>query len=311
MVRKKNSMTDDIINIPLVPECSECIIDSLGLLIPLLTDNKEEQYGLFRMAYDRIALGYERRESPLELSIELYQRLYKHSGKEDPYVEIKRRSNDAAEKVLPIIEQSISKLDGYEKLRAALAAAITGNVIDFNTAGHDPNLEELASVFDEIYEEGFAIDDSESLWETITSKKGNVLFLGDNAGETLLDVPLLRLFKDSGWRVVYAVKGKPLINDAVREDVEGTEVDNLAEIIDNGAWAYGVPMRWISKEFIDRVRSSDMVISKGQANIESFPEIQREIGIETYYVTRGKCAHISKSIGAKKGDNIVLRRPKP
>lgn len=302
-------MTDDEINVPLVPECSACIIDSLGFLIPILTDDKEEQYQLFNLAYGRIAKAYERREPPIELAIELYRDLYTRTGKEDPYAEIKKMSIEAARKALPAIEQSISKLSGYEKLRAALAAAITGNVIDFNTAGHNPDLEQLGKIYEEVLEEGFAIDHSKNLWQSLTSRKGEVLFLGDNAGETLFDVPLLRIFNDLGWNVTYAVKGKPLVNDAVRSDVEGTEVDQLSKIIDTGAWAYGVPRKWVSKEFLDTVQQSDMVISKGQANIESFPEIQREMNIETYYVTRGKCSHISRAIFANKGDNVVLRRP--
>jgi uncharacterized protein with ATP-grasp and redox domains len=304
-------MTRDEIHVPLVPECSACIIDSLGLLIPLLSDDKEEQYTMLNLAYKRIARGYKRREPPIELAIELYRELYTHSGKEDLYAEIKKRSIEAAEKVLPLIERSISKLEGYKKLRAALAASIAGNVIDFNTAGHSPKLEQLGKVYQEILEEGFAIDHSKNLWQSLTSKKGEVLFLGDNAGETFFDVPLIRLITDLGWHVTYAVKGRPLANDAVRSDVEGTEVERLSKIVDTGAWAYGGPKKWVSKEFLDTVQHSDLVISKGQANIESFPEIQREMNIETYYVTRGKCSHISRAVFARKGDNVVLRRPAP
>ena len=304
-------MTSDEIHVPLVPECSACIIDSLGLLIPLLTDDKEEQYELFNLAYGRIAKAYERREPPIELAIELYRELYTRADKEDPYAEIKKRSIEAAKKALPAVEQSISKMKGYQKLRAALAAAIAGNVIDFNTAGHNPDLDELGKIYEDILEKGFAIDHSENLWTSLTSRKGEMLFLGDNAGETLFDIPLLRLINELGWHVTYAVKGKPLVNDAVKSDVEGTEVARLAKIIDTGAWAYGVPKKWVSKEFLDTVQRSDTVISKGQANIESFPEIQRELKIETFYITKGKCAHISRALAAKKGDNIVLRRPAP
>ncbi|MFX0055675.1 MAG: DUF89 domain-containing protein [Promethearchaeota archaeon] len=310
-MRKQIPMTTDEIHVPLVPECSACIVGSLGLLIPLLSEDKDEQYNLYNHAYRRIAKGYERREPPLDLAVDLYRELYERSGKEDPYVEIKKRSIEAAKKALPAVEKSISEKEGYEKLRAALAGAIAGNVIDFNTAGHSPSLETLSRIYEEILEEGFAIDHSEHLWHSLTSKKGKVLFLGDNAGETLFDIPLLRIINDLGWHVTYAVKGKPLANDAVRSDVDGTEVERLSKIIDTGAWAYGVPKSLVSKEFLDAVRNSDVVISKGQANIESFPEIQRELGTETYYVMRGKCAHISRAISANKGDNVVLRRPAP
>ncbi|MHA2142391.1 MAG: damage-control phosphatase ARMT1 family protein [Candidatus Thorarchaeota archaeon] len=304
-------MTIDEIHVPLVPECSACIIDSLGLLIPLLSDDKEEQYNLYNLAYERIAKGYEKRETPIDLSINLYRELYRRSGKEDPYAEIKRRSNEAAKKVLPQIQRSIAKMDGYERLRGALAAAITGNVIDFNTAGHDPDLDALGIIFEDVLEEGFALDHSKNLYQSLISRKGELLYIADNAGEIILDIPLLRFIKDLDWNIKFAVKGKPLINDAVRADVIGTDVERYAKIIDTGAWAYGVPKNLVSKEFLEDAKRSDLIISKGQANIESFPEIQRRIGVETYYVTKGKCAHIVAAVGANLGDNIVLRKPTP
>ncbi|MFW9955018.1 MAG: ARMT1-like domain-containing protein, partial [Candidatus Thorarchaeota archaeon] len=56
------------------------------------------------------------------------------------------------------------------------------------------------------------------------------------------------------------------------------------------------------------VKSADLVISKGQANVESFPDFQKEFHIETYYVIRAKCPHIAAVLGTAVGDNVVLRR---
>ncbi len=297
------------IRVPLVPECSSCIIDALGTAIPLLTDDETQQYGYFQIAYERIGEGFKKQEPPLELSVLLHQKLYTMAGKMNPYAPLKKESIEAAKKSLPPIQKKVNQYKGYQKLRAALAASITGNVIDFNVTGHDAELGNLESVFTGIMEAGFAVDDSKLLWNTLTSQKGELVFLADNAGETYFDIPLLRLVKNLGWDITYIVKGKAMINDATREDIQGSEIEELAAVKDTGAWAHGVPKRWVSEEFLDAVRNSQLVISKGQANIESFPEIQEETGVETYYVTRGKCPHISSSIDAKKGDNVVLRRP--
>ncbi|TFG94884.1 DUF89 family protein, partial [Candidatus Thorarchaeota archaeon] len=158
--------------------------------------------------------------------------------------------------------------------------------------------------------EGFAIDDSMQLWQSLQARTGKLLFLADNAGEHILDIPLLRLLKDIGWSVTYVVKGQAMVNDVTREEVRGTEIESLVNIADSGAWAHGVPLQMVSKEFLKLVSENDLVISKGQANIETFPEIQRETNIETYYITRAKCPHISKAIGAKKGDSVILKQPK-
>ena len=303
-------MTDDLA-VPLIPDCSACIVNSLRIAVPLLSDDQETQYDLFRLAYKRISEGYEKNLTPLVLSVQLYQELYSRAGVENPYREIKLESARAALAALPIITKQLEGFEGEDRLRGGLAAAIAGNVIDFNTAGHRPDLGRLVETFQEIQEQGFAVDHSAHLWKALTDSPGQLIFLADNAGEVILDLPLLRLFKDAGWKILLAVKGRAMINDVTREDVVGTELENVATIIDSGAWAHGVPREWVSEDFLDAVRHSDLAISKGQANIESFPQIQREFGIETYFLTRAKCPHISRVLGVKPGTNVVMRRPTP
>ncbi|MHA1637646.1 MAG: damage-control phosphatase ARMT1 family protein [Candidatus Thorarchaeota archaeon] len=299
------------ITIPLVPECSACIVNSLLLLIPMLTEDKDKQFKLFTLAYEHLAEGYKNNIEPAPLSIELYRKLYTETKSFDPYQDIKARSNEAASKALPSVENHVAEFSGFERLHAAIAASIAGNIIDFNTAGHAPNLDELDSIYREILTEGFAIDDSKYLWRSLRSATGKLMYLADNVGETLFDIPLLKYIKELGWELTYVVKGKAMINDATRKDIESTIIPELAEVIDTGAWAHGVPMQWVSKEFLEAVSQSDLIISKGQANVETFPEIQLEMGVETYYITRAKCPHISQALGAEKGDNLVIRRPLP
>ena len=302
-------MSDDI-EVPLIPDCSACIVDAMRTLVPLLTDDKDKQYELFNLVYKRLSEGYAKNLTPLVLSIKIHQELYEREGIENPYREIKRRSNEAALKVLPLVEDRIAKLKGRERFQACLVASITGNVIDFNVGEHKPDLDALVDVFDEIQKDGFALDDSDYLWKSLTDRTGKLLFLADNAGEFILDIPLLRFLKELGWKTTFVVKGRAMINDATLEDIQGTEIEELATVTDSGAWAHGVPKEFVSKEFLALFAESDLIISKGQANIESVPEIQQMTGVETYYITKAKCSHISQAIGAKRGDNVVLRRPK-
>ena len=285
-------------------------MDSLKILVPLLTPDENKQAEYFALAFRLLSEGYENRTEPAPLSIGMYRDLYNKASIQDPYAEIKRISTEAALKALPAIDKIIEPLEGYARFRACLAASIAGNVIDFNTGGHKPNLEKLVEVFNSIQKERFAIDDSEQLWRSLQARNGKLLFLADNAGEHILDIPLLRLLKDMGWSVTFIIKGQAMINDVTIEEVRGTEIEKLTQIADTGAWAHGVPIKWVSREFLQLVTESDLVISKGQANIETFPEIQRETNIETYYITRAKCPHISQAVGAKKGDSVILRRPK-
>ncbi len=285
-------------------------MDSLKILVPLLSPDETKQAEYFALAFRILSEGYENQTEPAPLSIEMYRDLYNKAGILDPYAEIKRISTEAALKALPTIDKIIEPLEGFVRFRACLAASIAGNVIDFNTGGHMPDLENLVEVFNSILTDGFAIDDSEHLWRSLQARTGKLLFLADNAGEHILDIPLLRILKSLGWSVTFIVKGQAMINDVTIEEVRGTEIEELTQIADSGAWAHGVPIQWVSREFLQRVTDSEIVISKGQANIETFPEIQRETNIETYYITRAKCPHISQAVGAKKGDSVILRRPK-
>ncbi len=297
------------IEVPLIPDCSACIVNSLKTLIPLLTEDVDEKNSYFSFAFKRISEGYRKKLPPILLSIQLYQELSTMAGVYDPYSEIKRLSQESAFKALPSIEKRIDVLEGYDRLRACLAASIAGNLIDYNTAEHRPDLGALVEVFESILTEGFALDDSKHLYRSLKSRPGNLLYLADNAGEVILDIPILRFLKELGWKTTFVVKGRAMINDATEEDVRGTEIEKLATITNSGAWAHGVPIELVSKEFLQLMAQSDLIISKGQANIETVPEIQRKIGVETYYITKAKCSHISQAIGARRGDNVVLRRP--
>ena len=298
------------IEVPLILDCGPCIMDSLKILVPLLSPDENEQAEYFALAFRLLSEGYENQIEPAPLSIGMYRDLYNKAGILDPYAEIKKISTEAALKSLPAIDKIVEPLEGFTRFRACLASSIAGNVIDFNTGGHSPDLENLVEVFNSILTDGFAIDDSEHLWRSLQARTGKLLFLADNAGEHILDIPLLRLLKDLGWSVTFIVKGQAMINDVTMEEVRGTEIEKLTQIADTGAWAHGVPIKWVSREFLQLVTESDIVISKGQANIETFPEIQQETNIETYYITRAKCPHISQAVGAKKGDSVILRRPK-
>ena len=301
-------VNDKPIRVHLIPECSACIVHSINRLIPLLTSNPDEQAATLRFVYRSLAAGYASRTDPLPLSIGIYQGLYERFHVTDPYRELKEQSTTAALKALPKIEKRLSSLHGYSRLRAVLAACIAGNMIDFNTAGHEPVLEGLAWAFEEILSHGFDIDHTSDLWQSLTKHAGSIAILADNAGEAILDIPLLRFLRDLDWDVFYVVKGRPMINDATREDISGTEIDSLAHVIDSGAWAHGVPRDLVSDEFLESIKTMDLILSKGQANIESFPEIQDALHLETFYITRAKCAHIARMIGARKGDNVVLHR---
>ena len=86
----------------------------------------------------------------------------------------------------------------------------------------------------------------------------------DNAGEVVFDRILLEEIKTiySDKDIYYAVKHKPIINDALREDAKACGVDRTARVISNGSDAPGTIMTLCSKKFKRIYKDADLVISK-------------------------------------------------
>ncbi len=294
--------------IPLSTECVVCLTKTISKVVPMLTDVWEQQSELYSMAFRALSEGFANDFDVPSTIIPLMMELYSAVGANDPFNLIKQKSIDATMKALPLVEQSINRFSDFEKFRTSLSAAIAGNIIDYAHAGDVPDLESLECVFDSVQREGFAIDNSKELWHRLKSSSGKVVILGDNAGETVFDIPLIRLIKELKWMVVFVVKGLPSINDATENDVLGTGIENLAKISTTGARAYGTPKRFVSKQFLDLIAGCDLIISKGQGNLETFPEIQRELKKEAYYVLRVKCSNIASILGCKKNNNVVLQQ---
>jgi len=294
--------------IPLSTECAVCITKTIGKVVPMLTDTWERQSELYSKAFRALSDGYANDLDVPSTIIPLMMELYSAAGANDPFNIIKQKSINAAMKDLPLIEQSINRFSDFEKFRTSLSAAIAGNIIDYAHAGDDPDLESLECVFKSVQREGFAIDNSKELWHRLKSSSGKVVILGDNAGETVFDIPFVRLIKELEWSVIFVVKGLPSMNDATKNDVIGTGIEQLAMISTTGARAYGTPKRFVSEQFLDLVADCDLIISKGQGNLETFPEIQEEFEKETYYVLRVKCSHVASILGCKKNNNVVLRQ---
>jgi uncharacterized protein with ATP-grasp and redox domains len=178
--------------------------------------------------------------------------------------------------------------------------AIAGNVIDF---GSHHQLDVMETINRVLHTE-LAVDDSSQLQRDITSA-GGVLYIGDNAGEIVLDRLLLETMNHSN--VYFAVRGAPTINDATEEDAATVGIDQVAEIITTGDDAPGVLWKTSSPEFKKKYNDADVIISKGQGNLEGLIDICRN----TYFLLITKCNLISEHLGVNQKEFIVLRKNPP
>jgi uncharacterized protein with ATP-grasp and redox domains len=181
-----------------------------------------------------------------------------------------------------------------DPFNTAIRISIAGNIIDSAVQDHIQNLWQIV---EDGIKQPYAIDDSPKL----RSKLGNadhVLFLGDNAGETVFDRVLVETLSIP---VIYAVKGGPILNDATMEDAIAAGLDHCATLLSNGSEAPGTIFPLCSEEFNQHFYAAPLVIAKGQANYETLSEA----GSKVFCLLRVKCPVIARDIHAPVGSIVV------
>lgn len=230
--------------------------------------------------------------TPPEIGREVYRIVSRLTGVKDPYREIKEKCTQQALALYPSLKERVRSAD--DRLRRAIRIAIAGNVIDFGS-----NMPfDMENDLESIIIQRFAIDNYDAFTAALTRAK-DVLYIADNAGETVFDRVLI---EELGKPVTYVVREHPIINDAVREDAIAAGLDKVADIISSGADAPGNILHLCSDEFLKIYEASDFIISKGQGNYEGLSGENRPI----FFLLKAKCPVIAKHIGVEQG-SIILK----
>lgn len=243
--------------------------------------------------------------SPPEMARTIYGSVSKITGRKDPYAIIRKKSNRLALGVYGKLKKKISA--AREPLLMAVKLAIAGNIIDCGIKGA-PNIEaELERI---LAKETRAIEKEDKKrfhypkFKQTVKKVKTILYLGDNAGETVFDRVLIEEIKrqDPKKKIIYAVRSKPIINDAVLKDAKECGIHQTAELIESGSDIPGTVLALCSKEFLKAYRKADMVISKGQGNFETFSGAGKPV----FYLFMVKCPVVAQHTSFNEGD-IILR----
>ncbi len=243
--------------------------------------------------------------SPPEIGRVIYGLVNEITSKKDPYRKIKDKSNKLALKLYDRLKEKVFRSD--DRLLTAVELAIAGNIIDYgvkNSLDVDKELNKILHEEKKVLKKENERFFNFSHFKQVLSKAETILYLADNAGETVFDRILIeeikRSYKDK--KVIYAVKGKPVINDALAEDAYICGIDKIAEVISCGSDAPGTVLFLCSKDFLKVYKGADMIISKGQGNFEALSQQKRPI----FFLFMAKCPVVSKDVGCDVGDIILL-----
>ncbi len=243
--------------------------------------------------------------SPPEMGRIIYGLVNKITLKDNPYQDIKDRSNKLAQNIYSKLKKKISRSN--DRLLKAVELAIAGNIIDYgakNTLNVDVELTRILDEENKAIKIGNKANFDYVKFMNALDETRNILYLADNAGEVVFDRLLIEEIKrlDSTKKIIYAVKEKPIINDALIDDAIFFGIDKIADIISCGSDAPGTVLPLCSNKFLDIYKKADMVISKGQGNFEALSDEKRTI----FSLFIAKCSIIAQDAGCSVGDVILI-----
>ncbi len=145
----------------------------------------------------------------------------------------------------------------------------------------------------------FGIDHSAIMKEKIKNVR-SILYLGDNAEEIVFDKLCIKTMGHSN--LTYAVRGAPIINDATMEDAEYVGMKDIANAISNGYDAPSTLPEKSDRQFQKYFRESDLIISKGQGNLEGLLPLYDD---RIFFLLMVKCDVIAEFLKVRKDSFVV------
>ena len=191
-----------------------------------------------------------------------------------------------------------------DPLYAGLQGAILGNYIDFSALQGEVSFEKLDQMLEMLHTIEVDRDTFSALRADLEAGK-HLLYLTDNAGEIVFDRVWLEVIADCfpGLAVTVCVRGGPAQNDATAEDAAA--VGMPFPVIGNGTRIPGTVLELASSELKAALKTADVIIAKGQANVETLLDTGH--GYNIYYAFLVKCKRFIDRFGKEKLTPMLVR----
>ncbi|KQC12158.1 MAG: hypothetical protein APR63_03260 [Desulfuromonas sp. SDB] len=239
------------------------------------------------------------KSSPPHLAMAVYGLVEKYAGI-NPFREEKKKANKIALNIYPQLVEMIRR--SSDPLLTALKIAAVGNIIDLGAYDFDiENFDLIEEINKHLAMDFYTHNLVEFQADLETAQ--TILYIGDNAGEIVFDKALIKLLRSRDKKIIFAVRGKPVINDVTLEDAEQVGIGQYAEVIDSGVPAPGCILFLCSQEFQQLFQHSDLVISKGQGNFEALDNAPRSV----YFLFKVKCKVLSTNLSVPQDSMVFIK----
>ena len=273
-------------------DCYPCILRQVLDVVRYLNVDDKTTREIMNQTMESL-INLEGNLTSSEIAAQIHQDVIEKVGEKDPYYQVKKMSFEKAMEYYDYARTRI--LNSADPLETAVKLCTAGNIIDFGPGSHF----DLETTINQVLSSPFAHFDYAD-FKAMLGKSEKILFLADNAGETVFDKLLIEQINKP---LDYAVKSAPIMNDALREDAEMTHFPDYVNIIENGSAIQGTVLNRCSKEFINTYKNADMIISKGMGNFETLPQE----GNRAFFLLKIKCKPIANLSGIPY-ESYVLKR---
>jgi uncharacterized protein with ATP-grasp and redox domains len=233
--------------------------------------------------------------TPPEAAMPIYGVVEEVTGNSNPYSKAKKEHIEKALSLYPKMKEVVDS--SSDPLKEAIKIAIAGNAIDLGSTLEEINIQEE---FVKIESANFIFDDL-NFFRKKLEFADEILYLSDNAGETVFDRPLIEILLSKGKKVIYTVKEKAIINDATREDAVASGIK--ADILSTGSGIAGTVLKDCSESFLNMFYHSSFIIAKGQGNYETLSNVNAPI----FFLFKVKCEPISMDTGFPRNSMLLIK----
>ncbi len=223
----------------------------------------------------------------------LHRLIKKETNIVDLYYQEKEEYNQLMLAIEDDIREAIDRSEN--PFQTAMRFALAGNIIDFGPPEPFNVFETLEAAASKIP----AIDHSGILYDEL-QLASKVLYLGDNAGEIVLDKLFISQINHPNlW---FATRGVPVINDVTMDDAEKVGMTGVARVVSNGYDAPSTLLEQCSSVFRKIFDEADVIISKGQGNLEGLINHREK---KIFFLFMVKCDVIGNLIGTEIKNSVV------
>jgi hypothetical protein len=273
------------------PECKRCFQRQARQSAERLGLDRTTTEALLAAVQHRLDATPAQEIPPLTASA-IHALIRQQSGNPDPYRAAKAEATAHALSLYPRLKRLVT--ESSTPLETAVRLAIAGNIIDLGVSAQY----DLEASIERVLVTTPAINHMARL-EQALARAEHVLFLADNAGETVMDRLLIEQLAQP---VTYVVKGGPAVNDATREDALAAGLGEVCQIIDHGAATLGTLLGQCNAAFRQRFAAAPLIIAKGMANYESLNTSRPGI----FFLLQAKCAVVAADLGVTEQSLIIL-----